>query len=277
MHIQAQIREGKLQATDFRMDYWEMQRAKAALIQYLEFIEMVAELPLVDMSSGQPKAVRQPGSSAASSASSREQQSNQGHHHHQHYHHLHHDSRYFNDAHSEFDPDSDNESFDSTGPMDMASEHSREAYREQGSKYAWAGTKAPILTILATLLQPPNGRSTPGNPDVQRQILQYNGLSTLLNCVAYDGYQPLSRERVTLCLKWLVEGNNDAAEWFKELFKHTEAAGKSGAPDLARETRETREVASDVQKQRRAALAAQSAAAAGPSVAPQPPRHIRPS
>ncbi|PKS11408.1 hypothetical protein jhhlp_003171 [Lomentospora prolificans] len=309
MHVQAQIREGKMQASEFRMDYWEMQRAKAALIQYLEFIEMVAEvpetrkllieweapydliailtaleaavpkLPLVDMSSGQPKAVRQPGSSIGSS-SPREHQHHHGHHHHHshhahHYHHLHHDSRYFHDAHS--DLDSDNESFDSTGPMDMSSQHSRdmcreqgsrESYREQGSKYAWAGTKAPILTILATLLQPPPGRSTPGNPDVQRQVLQYNGLSTLLNCVSYDGYQPLSRERVTLCLKWLVEGNKDAAEWFKELFKHTEAAGKAFAADLARETREA---AADLQKQRRAALAMQAGgtAAGGSSTAQQ--------
>ena len=287
MHVQSQIREGKMEPSDFRMDYWEMQRAKAALIQYLEFIELVAEiretrellikweavydlivlltaleaavpkLPLVDMSNGQPKAVRQPGSSGGSSSPKDPHHHHHHHHHHSHHHHHHHHhSHDYHDAHSDFDPDSDSESFDSTGPMDMTSEHSGSTSREQGSKYAWAGVKAPIFTIIATLLQPRPGRGTPGNADVQRQVLQNNGLVALLNCVSYDGYQPLSRERVTLCLKWLVEGNKDAADWFKELFKHTEAAAAASA--LA---------AVGAQQQQR------PASAAGPST--EPVRRVR--
>jgi hypothetical protein len=34
----------------------------------------------------------------------------------------------------------------------------------------------------------------------------------------YDGHQPYARERVTLCLKWLVEGNKDASDWFRSMF-----------------------------------------------------------
>lgn len=221
MHLQTQAREGKMAGAEFPMHYWEMQRAKAALIQYLEFMLLVAEvketrdllieweavydlitllvalegavpkLPLVDVTTGQPRAVPQ-------GADPREY------------------------PRSEYE-DSESESLDSTQPLESA--HAAAASRDQASRYAWSGTKAPIFTILATLLQPPTGRSTPGNPTVQRQILKNNGLAALLNCVTYDGHQPLSRERVTLCLKWLVEGNKDATEWFRELFRHSEGRG----------------------------------------------------
>lgn len=218
MHLQTQVREGKVAGAEFPMHYWEMQRAKAALIQYLEFLLLVAEvretrellieweavydlitllvaleaavpkLPLVDVTTGQPRAVPQ-------------------------------EREY---PRSEYE-DSESESLDSTQPLESA--HAASASRDEASRYAWSGTKAPIFTILATLLQPPTGRSTPGNPAVQKQILKNNGLAALLNCVTYDGHQPLSRERVTLCLKWLVEGNRDATEWFRELFRHSERAG----------------------------------------------------
>ncbi|SPO04850.1 uncharacterized protein DNG_07535 [Cephalotrichum gorgonifer] len=228
MYLQTRVREGAIPGAEFPMHYWEMQRAKAALVQYLEFLLLVAEvketrellieweavydlitllvalegavpkLPLVDVTTGQPRAVPQPGAAGADHA------------------------RAGGYPRSEYE-DSESESLDSTQPLE--SPHAASASRDQASRYAWSGTKAPIFTILATLLQPPSGRSTPGNPTVQRQILRNNGLAALLNCVTYDGHQPLSRERVTLCLKWLVEGNKDATEWFKELFRHSEGGG----------------------------------------------------
>ncbi|KXH25738.1 hypothetical protein CSAL01_13781, partial [Colletotrichum salicis] len=84
-------------------------------------------------------------------------------------------------------------------------------------KYPWSGIKGQIFTILATLLQPPPGHSTPGNPDVQTQMVNHNGIVPLLNCCAYDDHNPFAKERVTICLKWLLDGCEAANNFFREL------------------------------------------------------------
>ena len=72
-----------------------------------------------------------------------------------------------------------------------------------------------ILGIIAGLLQPPAGRSGPGNPDAQMQIMRHDGLITLLNCCIYDDHNRFARERVQLCLKWLMDGCEPAKDFLR--------------------------------------------------------------
>ncbi|KAM5375818.1 hypothetical protein ACJZ2D_005740 [Fusarium nematophilum] len=88
---------------------------------------------------------------------------------------------------------------------------------EPAHKFPWSGIKGQIFTIIATLLQPPPGQSSPGNPDVQMQMVKYNGIVPLLNCCAYDDHNPFAKERVTICLKWLLDGCEAANNFFREL------------------------------------------------------------
>lgn len=89
--------------------------------------------------------------------------------------------------------------------------------QEPAHKFPWGNVKCQIFAILATLLQPPPGQSSPGNPEVQRQIVRWNGIVALLNSCAYDDHNPFAKERVTICLKWLLDGCEPANAFFREL------------------------------------------------------------
>jgi hypothetical protein len=92
---------------------------------------------------------------------------------------------------------------------------------EPAHKFPWRGLKAQIFAIIATLLQPPVGQSSPGNPEVQAQMVKYGGIVPLLNCCAYDDHNPFAKERVTVCLKWLLDGCEAANDFFRELVSMT--------------------------------------------------------
>jgi hypothetical protein len=49
------------------------------------------------------------------------------------------------------------------------------------------------------------------------QMVKYNGIVPLLNCCAYDDHNPYAKERVTICLKWLLDGCEAANNFFREL------------------------------------------------------------
>jgi hypothetical protein len=49
------------------------------------------------------------------------------------------------------------------------------------------------------------------------QMMKYNGIVPLLNCCAYDDHNPFAKERVTICLKWLLDGCEAANNFFREL------------------------------------------------------------
>ncbi|TGJ88573.1 hypothetical protein E0Z10_g201 [Xylaria hypoxylon] len=88
---------------------------------------------------------------------------------------------------------------------------------EPPHEFPWAGIKGQVLSILAALLQPPPGQSSPGNPAVQLQIVKHNGIVALLNCCLYDDNNRFCRERTQLCLKWLMDGSPDAAAFLQNL------------------------------------------------------------
>ncbi|KAL2115900.1 hypothetical protein VTJ04DRAFT_10155 [Mycothermus thermophilus] len=208
MHLQAQVRNKLCDPADFPVDSWDMERAKDGIQQFLELLTTVIEFPetrkyliewevvyellvlLKGLEAGVPKKpmVDPPSRSAARPSS---------HSHHQQY--------------PDDDPDAGYDSEDH--PL----AHQSQPLEEPAHKYPWAGIKCQILHILAGLLQPPPGRSSPGNPEVQKQILRHNGLISLLNCCVYDDYNRYARERVQICLKWLMDGSEEANRCLREL------------------------------------------------------------
>lgn len=93
--------------------------------------------------------------------------------------------------------------------------------QEPAYKFPWAGIKTQILSILATLLQPEPGMSSPGNRLVQNQIMEEKGMLALLNACVYDDHNRYARERVQLCLKYLMDGCEEANMFVRELVKST--------------------------------------------------------
>ena len=201
MHLQTQIREGHVDASEFPLDSWDMDRALDGLGQYLDFLTTVAEMldmreelikweavyDLLVILNGLETAVpKKPlvelpkkGSPADASNPMVER------------------------------PYSTHESQPPSPPPPPL--------QEPAHKFPWAGIKGQIFAILATLLQPPPGQSSPGNPKVQMQIVQWNGIVPLLNSCAYDDHNPFAKERVTICLKWLLDGCEKANSFFREL------------------------------------------------------------
>lgn len=196
MHLQAQIRENKCDASEFPVDTWDMERAKDGLVQYLEFLKTVAEMPdmraklieweavydLVTILNGLEAAVpKKPLVNAKRDGS----------------------------AHVE-------------RPYAMGADAVPAAtpsppLQEPAHKFPWAGIKSQVFIILATLLQPLPDRHSPGNPEVQMQMVKYNGIAPLLSSTAYDDHNPYLKERVTICLKWLLDGSEEARDFIRQL------------------------------------------------------------
>ena len=204
MHLQAQIRNGLCDPADFPVDSWDMERAKDGIQQFLELFTTVNELPetrqylieweavyeMITLLKGLDAGVqKKPMVELPTRSAQRHHPPPPPHH---------------------DDPDAGYDSEDNPlapGPP----------LEEPAHKYPWAGIKGQILHILAGLLQPPAGRSSPGNPIVQHQILRHNGIIALLNCCVYDDYNRFARERVQICLKWLMDGCDEANRYLRDL------------------------------------------------------------
>ncbi|KAI4864121.1 hypothetical protein F4820DRAFT_424650 [Hypoxylon rubiginosum] len=202
MQIQGEVRKGRLDPADFPVDNWDLERAKDGLVQYLDFLYTVADIfplrqHLIDyeavyellrllegLDNGVEKAPlvgarRNEPPATPSTTTSTPQAS------------------------------SSNNPPPPPPPPPPISEPPHE--------FPWAGIKGQVLSILAALLQPPPGQSSPGNPKVQVQILQHNGIVSLLNCCLYDDNNRFCRERTQLCLKWLMDGCPDASTFLQNL------------------------------------------------------------
>ena len=200
MHLQTQIREGQVDPSEFPVDSWDMDRALDGLGQYLDFLTTVAEMidtreelikweavhDLLVILNGLEAAVpKKPLVELPKKSTSAADD---------------------NMVERPYATNADRSPSPPPPPM-----------QEPAYKFPWAGIKGQIFAILATLLQPPAGQSSPGNSKVQMQIVQWNGIVPLLNSCAYDDHNPFAKERVTICLKWLLDGCETANAFFREL------------------------------------------------------------
>jgi hypothetical protein len=215
-----------------------MERAKDGLSQYLDFISVIADMPemrpllieweatyelitlLNTLEAGverkplvEPRATRSGATVAAASSSTDAAVSDDDHEH-----------------HSEPSGLSAPQAYDQNGPTAAPIAAAQTVSNTQDAaapglpplhdaphKFPWSGIKVQILIILTSLVAPSSGRSGPGNPEVQKQILKYSGVMALLNCCVYDGYNEYLKERATLCLKWVMEGCDEAQQFVREL------------------------------------------------------------
>ncbi|KAL2755619.1 hypothetical protein ACRALDRAFT_1051040 [Sodiomyces alcalophilus JCM 7366] len=217
MHLQAQIREDNADPADFPMDTWDMERAKDGLAQYLDLLTTVSEIPytrpklieweavydLITLLNGLEAGVpKKPLVDAIPTRAEAEAE-----------------ARAVAAAVTSSRPMSDplvERPYSAYSPSDSPSPPPPPPHSEPAYKYPWSGVKSQIFTILATLLQPRAGKS-PGHPDVQLQMVRHNGIVPLLNSCTYDDHNPFAKERVTLCLKWLLDGCDAANAFFREL------------------------------------------------------------
>lgn len=211
MHVQTQIKEGHTDPSEFPVDTWDMERARDGLAQYLDFLTTVAEIvgmraELIEWEAVYDLLVILNGIESAVTKKQlvelpkKTGQSDLNHN-------------------MVERPYSANDGKSASPPPPPPS-------HEPAYKFPWAGIKGQVFTILATMLQPPPGQNTPGNPGVQKQIVQWNGIVPLLNSCAYDDHNPFAKERVTICLKWLLDGSEMANTYIREL------VNASPKPDL---------------------------------------------
>ncbi|KAI0863975.1 hypothetical protein F4860DRAFT_466562 [Xylaria cubensis] len=223
MRIQGEVRAETIDPADFPVDNWDLERAKDGLVQFLDFLYTIADIyplrqhlidydavyDLLKLLEGLDLAVeraplpvnRRNDVAATTSTSMPAPQPSS----------------------------SSNPPPPPPPPPPPLSEPPHE--------FPWAGIKGQVLSILAALLQPPPGQSSPGNPTVQLQIVKHNGIVALLNCCLYDDNNRFCRERTQLCLKWLMDGSPDAAAFLQNLISTNQnrpAAAAGGQPQPVR-------------------------------------------
>lgn len=207
MNLQAQIRDGHMDPADFPVDNWDMERAKDGLVQFLEFLTTVSEdlemrTKLVEWEAAYDLLALLKGLEAGVAKKAHVDVPTRSQHRP-----AEPSSSVHNNAHYDAAHD----------PPPPPPPHPNIQEAPAAHNFPWAGVKGQILQILAALLQPPPGQNSPGNSLVQGQIVRHNGIVALLNCCTYDDHNRYARERVQLCLKWLMDGCDAANKYLKDL------------------------------------------------------------
>ena len=238
MHLQTDIQEGKVDESEFPVDTWDMERGRDGLAQFLDFLTCAAEVvelrkmlieweavydlitiidgleysvPKKSLVDSMPKRGPRPPSPPPTTAKAAGQQPT---------------------TPSTERPHATSPPLPPPHPargIPQSPISPPPALHEPPHKYTWPGIKGQILTIIATLLQPPQGKTTPGNPDVQMQMVKHSGILPLLTCCAYDDNNPFAKERVTICLKWLLDGCEPANRIFRDLMNYGQRSGQGSA------------------------------------------------
>jgi palmitoyltransferase len=215
IHAQAQIRQNKRHPGDFPVDLWDMERAKDGLMQYLDFISVIAEIPemrhllvewetvyeLVSLLKALDAGVARKGLDEMPMPGQARRAAQAG------------SSTPYVEPHST--------------PM---AHPNNPPLHDNPHKFAWSGIKSQILVILTHLIAPTNARRHgPGNPIVQKQLLAHDGIIPLLQCLNYDGNNEYIKERATLAIKYLMEGCKEAQDFVKEYVPMQKAKADAAA------------------------------------------------
>lgn len=194
IHAQSQIRQVKKQPHEFPVDLWDMERAKDGLSQYLDFLSVIAEIPemkalLIEWTAVYELITLLKALEAGVARKSIDER-----------------------------PMSTPGRGGQPGASPQQPQPNLPPLHDTPHKFPWAGIKIQILIILTSLIAPTGARRTgPGNPIVQKQILEHEGIMPLLNCCVYDGHNEYLKERATLAIKFLMEGCKEAQDFVKEL------------------------------------------------------------
>lgn len=212
IYAQAQIRLAKSHPSDFPVDLWDMERARDGLSQYLDFISVIAGIPemrplliewetvyelVVLLKALEEGVERKPLDARPVPAPNRRSPAQ--------------------DSGSNSNSPAVERPYDENSPSGGHPQTSVPLHDEP-HKFPWSGIKIQILIILTSLVAPSNARrSGPGNPIVQKQLLDRDGIMPLLNCCVYDGHNEYLKERATLAIKFVMEGCDEAQKFVRDL------------------------------------------------------------
>ena len=88
------------------------------------------------------------------------------------------------------------------------------------SDFEWRNLKKLVILVLSSLVWK--------SRTVQDQIRQYGGVEMVVACCTYDGNNPYIREHAVMCLRFLLEGNEEN----KELVRRLEMGGNPIFPGI---------------------------------------------
>ena len=113
------------------------------------------------------------------------------------------------------------------GPMPAPSPLSQSDSQDQDaldaadpSDFEWRNLKKLVILVLSSLVWK--------SRTVQDQIRQYGGVEMVVACCTYDGNNPYIREHAVMCLRFLLEGNEEN----KELVRRLEMGGNPVFPGI---------------------------------------------
>lgn len=113
------------------------------------------------------------------------------------------------------------------GPMPAPSPLSQADSQDQDaldaadpSDFEWRNLKKLVILVLSSLVWK--------SRTVQDQIRQYGGVEMVVACCTYDGNNPYIREHAVMCLRFLLEGNEEN----KELVRRLEMGGNPVFPGI---------------------------------------------
>lgn len=113
------------------------------------------------------------------------------------------------------------------GPMPAPSPLSQTDSQDQDaldaadpSDFEWRNLKKLVILVLSSLVWK--------SRTVQDQIRQYGGVEMVVACCTYDGNNPYIREHAVMCLRFLLEGNEEN----KELVRRLETSGNPVFPGI---------------------------------------------
>ncbi|KAL9623624.1 MAG: hypothetical protein Q9160_002080 [Pyrenula sp. 1 TL-2023] len=207
IYAQGQVRAGHVLAEDFPLNLWDMERVYEGVYQFLEFFAVLTESNdwktliveweivydlvtlLKEIDASIPKGAFQVQPPNNSSADAQQNKSS---------------------AISVERP------YDPTAPDVPLSPNDQDTApgsppltNEEPSEFEWRNLKKLIILVLSSLVW----RST----TVQNQIRKHGGVQCILGCTQYDSHNPFIKEHAIMCLRFLLEGNEENQEIVESL------------------------------------------------------------
>lgn len=214
IYLQGQIKNGLASAEDFPLNLWDMERVYEGVYQFLEFFAVLTEsadwksllveweivYDLVTLMRELEGGVRRGGFVDSKGAV---KDVNGGR----------------NGAKDAMTPPETQSLHDNTTAQARSPSPPPPLAAEDPALFEWRNLKKLIVLVLSSLVWK--------CPTVQDQIREHGGLDVILGCTMYDAHNPYIKEHAVMCLKFLLEGNEENQRLVREL----DANGVAEAPE----------------------------------------------
>ncbi len=217
IYLQGQIRRGQINAEDFPLNFWDMERVYEGVYQFLEFLAVLTEIEgwkrllvkweitfelivlLRELQDAIPNGRLMQGSSTAAArpqpATSDDKPSTPT---------TQKPSKSVVSVERPFDPDPPSPPGSTgvgTSPAPVAVDNPEE--------FEWRNLKKLVVLVLSSLVWK--------SRVVQDQVRKHGGVELILQCCNYDSHNPYIREHAIMCLRFLLEGNEANSKIVRDL------------------------------------------------------------